>query len=395
MKKVRVVGLFILFALVAQTLFVFAFTTGGLDLIYPLVRRFSSESVEISDNSYVEYYNITADISGAEIIVVGADKRISQTYYVLSDFLHYIKRNVNVSAVALEIGEAETAIINDCIYAPGDIEFNEKIVRLEGLDGMSIEYMSFVEALYKINRTMPPDKKLTVYGIGLDSSAGIICASIDESIRHLYGELGGSYKYFLKSKMIDEFVDYFYEDALSKTDILGGLYDSLKQICDEYDVQRKTGRNTDANLHRLLGIAADKSDGRLLTIVDSDRLTYGAEFRNLLETGIENSLKVLMTELKYVNCEYTENGETFVKDELFFPVFTDDVTVRLVRKEASAGFIGYYNSVTKKTHKESDREFAFTLVISNGYNMTPYVAGEYEAQNDTPIGEQIEMQIEG
>ena len=395
MKKIRVICLFVLFALIAQTMFIFAFTTRGLDMIYPLVRRFTSESVEIADNSYVEYYNVTADVSEAEIIVIGADKGISQTYFVLSDFLRYIKRNVNVSAVALEIGEAETVIINDCIYAADDVEFNRKIVKLEGLDGMSMEYMSFVEALYKINRTMPPDKKLTVYGIGLDSSAEIICESVDEAIKHLYADLGGSYKYYLKSRMIDEFVDYFYTDAPSKTEIFGELYDQIKQICDEYDVQRKMGRNTDASLHRLLGIAADKSGGRLLTVVDSDRLAYGAEFRNLLETGINNSLKVLMTELRYNNCFYNEtaeNGETVEKNDLYFPVFTDDVAVHLVRKKAMAGFTDYYTSVTKKTNEENDREFEFYLVISNSDGMTPYVAGEYEARVDVPSENQNETQ---
>lgn len=377
MKKIKAVCIFILCAAFIQGTAIIAFTHKGENIVYPLIRRIFAEKINIENNSYVEYYNIREYVNGSDVIIVGSDGRVGQSYAVLSDFLKYIKQNVNITLVALEIGDAETVIINDCIYSQNDTEFSEKISALEGLDGMSSEFISFVESLYRINRVMSPDRKITAVGIGLDSTSSAICDVLDELLKPLYSELKGNYKAFVKTDNIDGFVDYFYENGYSKIEIFGDTYEKVKEICDGYDTQRKLGKNTDEKLFQSLSqVAREGIEDKIFAVVLPERLEFGADLRTLVTDVMSKSKNVLMTEIKYSSCGYFENGESNVLNTISFPTLTKDFKVYLIRKSVLEKVTGYYKSVTKSPVAVNEYDFPFSFVITNGTEITPYSESE-------------------
>lgn len=295
MKKIQCLCIFILCAALIQGVVIIAFTHIGEDLIYPFVRRMFAEKIDITDNSYAEYYNIRDYVKQSNIIIIGADGRISGTYNVISDFLKFVKQNININIVALEIKAAEGEIITDCILSQDDIQFLEQIKRLENYEGMSIELIPFVESLYKINRIMPPDRKITVAGLDSASSSD----------------------------------DKFFES---------------------------------------LNLAVQNTEKNILAVVRSERLAYGAEFRSL---ALEKLPDVLMTEIIYNNCTYSDNSDIFVRNDLYFPAFTNNFCVHLIRKTSTEKFTEYYKLVTNSTETKNSHGFLFSIVISNAAQIPP------------------------
>ena len=157
----RSAAIFITIALLCQLLFVFLFTPNGLSVIYPTILRVSSEKIE-SDASFAEYYDVKDDYSSGDIFFLGADLGVGESYTVIIDYLRFLKQNADVCILALDISDYKAGLINDCIFSEGEAAYMENIAALRSVGGDTDDFYDFVRALYNINSTLTPKRKINV-----------------------------------------------------------------------------------------------------------------------------------------------------------------------------------------------------------------------------------------
>lgn len=163
-------------------------TEGGIAKLYPLAVRAGMEEFSPSGNSYTVYYNARAKTASSDVIVVGIDPEIAQSYDALGHFFRFAKQYSEISTVLLPVSEGETESINVLLSsASSEIQGN----RLALLDSssFSVDFVDFLTELAYVNATVTPVRKFTAASL-LDEN-GTVSAGILEKMN---AELAGQRK---------------------------------------------------------------------------------------------------------------------------------------------------------------------------------------------------------
>ena len=141
--------------LLAQTLALLFLTPAGIDFMFPPVARVNAEKFSPDSNTYAVYYDIRVEVSQADLIVVGVDHGIAESFDLhilraveeesgsetsakeLTELISLIKDN-NLPAIFTEINSSAAA---------AKIIAAETGVSVHALD-MGISSNSYFEAMY-------------------------------------------------------------------------------------------------------------------------------------------------------------------------------------------------------------------------------------------------------
>ena len=170
-KKVRLLTVFVVCAVVLQLICLLFLTPEGIEHLLPLRVRLAAEKIKPESNTYAAYYDMRSDITDADVIVIGVDYNADETYAMLGHFTRFVKQYNNISDVALDLDDLQTSIVGLLFKQTDEARFNNLRGRLVDDGGMSEGYSSYMSELFFVNSTMPPNRKFSVVSYSAANSA--------------------------------------------------------------------------------------------------------------------------------------------------------------------------------------------------------------------------------
>ena len=153
---------FVIAAVILQGLALLFVTPAGLELMYPLPVRIAAEKFKPETNTYAVYYDTRKEISEADLVVIGADLNVAETYDVLGHFTRFLKQYNNISAVMLDITEGQRIIWSQLMTEAEEERVSLMIEKLNSRTRLPMDCCDYAAELYFVNATMSPIKKFDV-----------------------------------------------------------------------------------------------------------------------------------------------------------------------------------------------------------------------------------------
>lgn len=235
--RIRRIAGFAAAVLIVQTAALLFLTPMGLEVLFPPAARVNAEKFSPGGNTYAVYYDIRAEVAGADLIVVGIDYGIAESYDLLGHFTRFAKQYNNFSAVITNMSVSQQRVAENIFRQSEEKDYQRRITVLRERTGMSSDYCDYIAELFLINRTMTEIRKLNVLSYAIPTD--------------------------------DEYVEN--ADRLSKM----------------------------SKAERVM-YCADSAERSSLCAVDCADLTYGSEFRTELDAlCAERDLKVMYLQVQY------------------------------------------------------------------------------------------------
>lgn len=235
--RIRRIAGFAAAVLIVQTAALLFLTPMGLEVLFPPAARVNAEKFSPGGNTYAVYYDIRAEVAGADLIVVGIDYGIAESYDLLGHFTRFAKQYNNFSAVITNMSVSQQRVAENIFRQSEEKDYQRRITVLRERTGMSSDYCDYIAELFLINRTMTEIRKLNVLSYAIPTD--------------------------------DEYVEN--ADRLSKM----------------------------SKAERVM-YCADSAERSSLCAVDCADLTYGSEFRTELDAlCADRDLKVMYLQVQY------------------------------------------------------------------------------------------------
>lgn len=341
----RAAVLFIAAAMVIQAVFTLFLTPQGLVRLYPYAVRLKSEKVE-SDASFAEYHTLRQEFADCTMFFLGADTTVADSYFVILDYLSFLKRNFEITTLAMDIGTITADNINACLAASDTAGFNEALGNLRKNGRFTVEFLNFVKGLYTFNQTMIPERRITVKSVFTESVQSATVSDMSSDILADWGNLNDEVRGIMSISDVDGFFEYMAAHSAAFTDYLGE---------DGYNAYMEIRAHHEAGDYDEWAIASKLTDlvsEHTLLIVDQNAVRPKSPLRTFVsELGVNASYVSIM----YSGCHgIGPNGEKELND-ISLP-FASERSVRFVSREKLGGFLGYYRLITNPASSEKRRE---------------------------------------
>ena len=188
-KTIRRLALFLAAAAVVQGLAMLFLTPAGLEKIFVIPLRLAGEKFKPDTNTYAVYYEIRREVSDADLIVVGADFAVAESYDVLGHFTRFVKQNNNISDVLLPLTKNQVAVVGSMMKQKDEEKFRKRIDSLLDQGGLSEDCCDYFGEIFYVNTTMSDAKKVSVGSYlneEADTAAGQIAAACRAAERTVF-----------------------------------------------------------------------------------------------------------------------------------------------------------------------------------------------------------------
>ncbi len=161
--RIRRITKFVAAVLIVQALALLFLTPAGIDLLFPPVARVNAEKFSPESNTYAVYYDLRVEVSQADLIVVGIDYGIAESFDLLGHFTRFAKQYNNYSAVLMDMTISQQNVAQNVFFQDEESQFLKRMTILQERTGMSADYCDYITELFLINRTMTVIRKLNIY----------------------------------------------------------------------------------------------------------------------------------------------------------------------------------------------------------------------------------------
>ncbi len=161
--RIRRITKFIVAILIVQTAALLFLTPAGIDFLFPPVARVNAEKFSPTGNTYAVYYDIRVEVSQADLIVVGMDYGIAQSFDLLGHFTRFTKQYNNFSSVLMDMSISQQSVAQNLFRQEEEGQFLKRLTILQERTRMSSDYCDYLTELFLINRTMTAVRKLNIY----------------------------------------------------------------------------------------------------------------------------------------------------------------------------------------------------------------------------------------
>lgn len=167
--RIRRILKFAAAVLIAQTFALLFLTPAGIDFMFPPVARVNAEKFSPDSNTYAVYYDIRVEVSQADLIVVGVDHGIAESYDLLGHFTRFVKQYNNLSAIMTDMTISQQNVAQNVFLQNEESQFMKRITILQERTGMSADYCDYITELFLVNRTMTAIRKMNIYSYAAPS----------------------------------------------------------------------------------------------------------------------------------------------------------------------------------------------------------------------------------
>jgi len=127
------------------------FTDIGTHTLFRLGIALDAEEIDITDNAYLEYYDVKAALNDTDSYRIFLDESVNGSYDAALDFLKFLKQNTDVNLVCMKL--CDTDAVNAYLESgdPGQLS----------AAGLTDSGKGFVQKLYQYNQMLPPQKQFS------------------------------------------------------------------------------------------------------------------------------------------------------------------------------------------------------------------------------------------
>ena len=161
-KTLRRLAVFLAAVVVLQGLALLFFTPAGLEKVFVVPLRLAGEKFRPDTNTYAVYYDARSDVAAADLIVVGMDFAVAESYDVLGHFTRFVKQNNDISDVLMPLTHNQVAIAGNMLKQTDEDRFNKRIRSLKEQTGMTDDCCDYLSEIFYVNSTMSEAKKFGV-----------------------------------------------------------------------------------------------------------------------------------------------------------------------------------------------------------------------------------------
>jgi len=158
-NRIRLTAVFVCSAVIIQCMALLFLTPAGIEKLYPLVVRLHSEKIEPDSNTYAVYYNTRVTVADADLVVIGIDGAVGESYDMLGHFSRFLKQYNNFSHVLLDFDRDSKKLASGMINETREKLFYNRLDALKSQIGLSEDYCDYLAELYVVNSTMVPVRK--------------------------------------------------------------------------------------------------------------------------------------------------------------------------------------------------------------------------------------------
>lgn len=158
----RIIG-FVSAILLIELSAILFLTPRGVETMFPPIARLNAESFVPSGNTYAVYYDIRAEVSQAELIVIGIDYGIAESYDLLGHFTRFVKQYNNISAVMMDMSISQQNVAQNVFLQDEEKSFMKRITTLRERTAMTSDCCDYITELFLVNRTVTAARKLNIY----------------------------------------------------------------------------------------------------------------------------------------------------------------------------------------------------------------------------------------
>ena len=153
---------FVLIVAVVQGLAMLFLTSAGAEKVFVLPLRLSAEKFKPDNNAYAVYYAARSETADADLIVVGIDPAVAESYDVLGHFTRFVKQYNNLSAVLMPFTSNQVSIANNLLKQTDEERFDKRITSLRETTGLSEDCCDYLGEIFYVNTTMAATKKFNL-----------------------------------------------------------------------------------------------------------------------------------------------------------------------------------------------------------------------------------------
>lgn len=161
-RTVRGICVFLLAVLLIQGAALLVLTPAGLEKIHPFFVRVHAEKFDPSTNTYAVYYDTRVEVAAADLIVVGIDGNVAESYDLLGHFTRFVKQYSNYSAVMMNLSSSQRMLANSLLAQNEESRFDKRLEAMRENTGMTEDFTDYFTELYIINRTMTEERKFDI-----------------------------------------------------------------------------------------------------------------------------------------------------------------------------------------------------------------------------------------
>jgi len=175
-RTAKAAAVFLVICVCIQIIGLSCFTPDGLESMLPAIIRAAGTDMIFGDNSYTDFYSLKEHCLDADVIIVGVDFSVSESYSFLLDLIVSLKHEMRIDELYISHAIGMQPLFSAVVSAGSDAEMEEaKLQLVQSCSGDGI-FCDFAQALYELNKTYPPSRKLKFGALPGESGEDVISA---------------------------------------------------------------------------------------------------------------------------------------------------------------------------------------------------------------------------
>ena len=162
LRTIKGICVFLAAAVLLQGLALLLLTPAGLEKIHPFFVRVHAEKFDPSTNTYAVYYDTRTEIAAADLVVIGMDGAVAESYDILGHFTRFVKQYNNFSAVMMNLTSSQRMLSNSLLSQTVEDRFERRVEALHENAGTTVDFTDYFTELFIINRTMTGERKFDI-----------------------------------------------------------------------------------------------------------------------------------------------------------------------------------------------------------------------------------------
>ena len=143
-RTIRGICIFLAAVAAIQGLALLLLTPAGLERIHPFFVRVHAEAFEPSANTYAVYYDTRTEVAEADLIVIGIDGNVSESYDLLGHFTRFVKQYNNYSAILMDLTTSQRMLSNSLLRQSEESRFDKRLEDMRQSTGMAGNFTGYL-----------------------------------------------------------------------------------------------------------------------------------------------------------------------------------------------------------------------------------------------------------
>ncbi len=162
LRTIKGICVFLAAVVLLQGLALLLLTPAGLEKIHPFFVRIHAEKFDPSTNTYAVYYDTRTEVAAADLVVIGMDGAVSESYDILGHFTRFVKQYNNFSAVMMDLTSSQRMLSNSLLSQTAEDRFDRRVEALHENAATTVDFTDYFTELFIINRTMTGERKFEI-----------------------------------------------------------------------------------------------------------------------------------------------------------------------------------------------------------------------------------------